>query len=654
LEFDQRDRSAWSADPNAAALLASHSTVVLGEMDLSNAERQLLRTYVQDGGVLIAARPDQGLSDVFGIQFAGNRPERTLQYFGVDRSQAPGAGFNEGALQYHGIASNYNLTTAQGLAYLYANESTPTANPAVTLNDYGQGRAIAFAFDPAKSVVLTRQGNPDWQNTEGDGIAQYRPHDMFARPGGVTWYDPNRMGIPQADELQRFMANIIADPQSAPLPRMWYLPGTNKVMMVNTGDGEDQAGTDFDHILSDVAGYGGKFSLYLRDIGVANTPVAKEAAWRAAGNEVGVHMYADGAEGAGAVPYMTFAYNRVVTSLENKFGHTALTARSHTIDWTGWIDMAQIEADRGTRLDTNYYHYLNGSVVNPLTANGYFTGSGLPQKFINENGELINIYQAATQWPDEWFADNGLTAAQTINIIKGMFESAEQNGYYSTFVNNVHPVRYDGGDITSTWAKAIWQYCQEQAIPMWSAEMLLDFEQARDASQFANLQYGPSSLDFDYIAGAGGFDLTTMIPFDWSGQRLTQLLLDGSPVEWIDEVVKGARYAMFTTRLGQAHFTALYAPYSSADFNKDGQVNGADLAIWQSSFGTSALGDADGDGDSDGADLLLWQRQIDTASDSADRFAVPECSSSCQAILGMAVLVFVRKVKRLPAAASRP
>jgi hypothetical protein len=467
---------------------------------------------------------------------------------------------------------------------------------------------------------------------------------MFARPGGVTWYDPDRMGIPMADELQRFMANIIVDSQSAPLPRMWYLPGTNKVMMVNTGDGEDQGGADFDPILHDVASYGGKFSLYLRDIGVANTPVAKEAAWRAAGNEVGVHMYADGVEGDGGVPYMTYAYDRVVTSLENKFGHTALTARNHTIDWTGWTDMAQIEADRGTRLDTNYYHYLNGSVVNPLTANGYFTGSGLPQKFINENGELLNIYQAATQWPDEWFADNGLTAAQTINIIEGMFQSAEENGYYSTFVNNIHPVRYGGLDnITSTWAKAVWQYCQEQGIPMWSAEMLLDFEQARDASQFANIQYGPSSLDFDYIAGASGFDLTMMIPFDWSSQRLTQLLLDGTPVQWIDEVVKGVRYAMLTTPLGEAHVTALYASFSSADFNKDGQVNAADLAIWQSSFGVNALGDADGDGDCDGADLLLWQQQFALAGAQGQQFAVPESSSFGQLALAVALLAMARK-----------
>jgi hypothetical protein len=134
-----------------------------------------------------------------------------------------------------------------------------------------------------------------------------------------------------------------------------------------------------------------------------------------------------------------------------------------------------------------------------------------------------------------------------------------------------------------------------------------------------------------------------MIPFDWSSQRLTQLLLDGTPVQWIDEVVKGVRYAMLTTPLGEAHLTALYAPFSSADFNKDGQVNAADLAIWQSSFGVNALGDADGDGNCDGADLLLWQQQFTLAGAEGKQFAVPEPLSLCQVILAIAALGLARK-----------
>jgi fibronectin-binding autotransporter adhesin len=55
------------------------------------------------------------------------------------------------------------------------------------------------------------------------------------------------------------------------------------------------------------------------------------------------------------------------------------------------------------------------------------------------------------------------------------------------------------------------------------------------------------------------------------------------------------------------------APLFDADFDADGRVDGADLALWRVGFGhTTAVrgdGDATGDGLVDGADFLVWQRQ---------------------------------------------
>lgn len=277
--FDQRDRQAWSASPTADVDLAPYRAVVLAEMNLTSVEQQRLRQYVVDGGILLAARPQTSMEDLFGIEFAGNRAERLQQYFAPDPSAAALQGFPATSLQYHGVASNYVLHGAEGLAYLYANPDLASGNAAITTNNYGAGRAIAFSFDPAKSVVLTRQGNPAWKNTEGDGIPEYRPHDMFVRTDGRSYYDPQRIATPHADELQRLVANVLQDAVEAPLPRMWYLPGDHKSLMINTGDGEDYYDVQLDNVLNAAASFGGKFSVYLRDFGVANTTVAKEAAW---------------------------------------------------------------------------------------------------------------------------------------------------------------------------------------------------------------------------------------------------------------------------------------------------------------------------------------------------------------------------------------
>jgi hypothetical protein len=66
-------------------------------------------------------------------------------------------------------------------------------------------------------------------------------------------------------------------------------------------------------------------------------------------------------------------------------------------------------------------------------------------------------------------------------------------------------------------------------------------------------------------------------------------------------------------------------PSQSADFTKQGTVDAADLALWQTAYGANALADANGDGVSDGADFLAWQRQFGAGSTAAiNAVAVPE------------------------------
>jgi hypothetical protein len=81
----------------------------------------------------------------------------------------------------------------------------------------------------------------------------------------------------------------------------------------------------------------------------------------------------------------------------------------------------------------------------------------------------------------------------------------------------------------------------------------------------------------------------------------------------------------------------------SADFNGDGQVGGADLAIWRNHFGMAAgadrsIGDADGDEAVDGDDFLLWQRQVSSLAALASlQNAVPE--PGCWSLLFFGVLL---------------
>lgn len=71
------------------------------------------------------------------------------------------------------------------------------------------------------------------------------------------------------------------------------------------------------------------------------------------------------------------------------------------------------------------------------------------------------------------------------------------------------------------------------------------------------------------------------------------------------------------------------APIYSADFNLDGNVDGADLAQWHGDFGEPGNGDsdADNDGDSDGVDFLAWQQQFGSVPIMPAAGSVPEPTS---------------------------
>jgi hypothetical protein len=85
-------------------------------------------------------------------------------------------------------------------------------------------------------------------------------------------------------------------------------------------------------------------------------------------------------------------------------------------------------------------------------------------------------------------------------------------------------------------------------------------------------------------------------------------------------------------------FTSSNAAPPIADFNIDGQIDGADLSLWRTGYGTTSAvhgqGDADFDRDVDGADFLIWQRQLHTNLIVA---AVPEPSSASMLVLSFAV-----------------
>jgi hypothetical protein len=159
------------------ATLAAYDVVILAKMPLAVAQVTVLTNWVNAGGNLIAMAPDSQLSGLLGI--TASSTTQSNGYLLTDTSSSPGNGIVNQTIQFHGTANLHNLAGARAIATLYSTATTTTPNPAVTLFNSGAGKAAAFTYDLATSIVTTRQGNPAWAAQERDGFTPIRSDDKF-------------------------------------------------------------------------------------------------------------------------------------------------------------------------------------------------------------------------------------------------------------------------------------------------------------------------------------------------------------------------------------------------------------------------------------------------------------------------------------------
>ncbi len=540
-EFETLDASQLSAQA-----LVGFDVVVLGDIPLSAAQVTALTNWVQGGGNLVALHPDKQLAGLLGITDAGSTLANA--YLQVDTSSEPGTGIVGQTMQFHGTADRYTLAGARAVATLYSNASTPTANPALTLRNVGTsgGHAAAFTYDLARSVVLTRQGNPAWVGQERDGAAGIRPDDLFygasATDPQPDWVDTNKLAIPQADEQQRLLANLITymARDSKPLPRFWYFPRDLKAAIVMTGDDHGDNGTAGRFAQYDAASAPGcsvvdwecvRSTAYTFN----NTTLtdAQAKAYTDAGFELALHVSVSNGCGDWTLESAQTIFTQQLATFAAKFPSipAPTTNRTHCVTWDDWFTEPTAEAAHGIRLDTNYYAYPAGWSGSGA---GFMTGSGIPMRFADVDGRSVDVFQAPTQMDDEAGQAYPATADTLLDKALG------PEGYYGFFVANMH-----ADQEASTGSDAIIASAQARNVPVISSKQLLEWLDGRNASSFGLLSWTGNMMSFTIHADARARGLRAMLPVQAHGLTLTGITRNGASVTYTTQTVKGIAYALF-------------------------------------------------------------------------------------------------------------
>jgi hypothetical protein len=538
-------------------ILADYDVAILGEMTLTAGQVTMLTDWVNGGGNLIAMRPDAQLAGLLGLTPASGTLANA--YLLVNTSAAPGQGIVDETIQFHGTADRYTLNGASAVATLYSDATTATANPAVTLRSVGSsgGQAAAFTYDLARSVVQTRQGNPAWSGQERDGISPIRSDDLFfgnaAADPQPDWIDLSKVAIPQADEQQRLLANLILtmNTDRKPLPRFWYLPRGLKAAVVMTGDDHGNNGTQGRFQGYDLASDPGcsvasweciRGTSYI----FPNTPLSNvdAAAFEAAGFEVAVHVNTNCADWSPA-SLATFYAGQLADFATLFPGVPApVTNRTHCIAWSDWATQPKVEKAHNIRFDTNYYYWPPAWVQDRP---GFFTGSGMPMRFADLDGTRIDVYQAATQMTDE----SNQTFPFTIDTL--LDNALGTAGYYGVMTANMHTdsASHAGSD-------AIVASAQTRGVPIVTARQMLTWLDGRNGSSFGSIAWSGNTLTFTVTAAAGSNGLRAMLPMSSNAGTLASITTGGNAVSFTTQTIKGISYAVFPASSGT--YTAAYAP----------------------------------------------------------------------------------------------
>ena len=559
-------------------VLSQYDIAILGDFALTSAQASMLNTWVSNGGSLIAMRPDSQLAGLLGLAPTGGALSEG--YMLVNTQATPGYGIYGQSMQFHGTADLYTLSGASSLATLYTDSTTPTTSPAVTLANAGVGQAAAFTYDLARSVVYLRQGNPAWSGQERDGyedpaynVFEIRSDDLYYGDASFDpepdWVNLNNVQVPQADEQQRLLTNLIQlmNVGRKPLPRFWYLPSGFQAAVIMSGDDHGGNGTQprFDTYVSEspancsVADWTCvRATSYVFPANVTFSPPTSYTSYIAEGFEIANHSDND-------PTCTTFTPASLDASITASLGRMtqyfplapmSKTNRTHCVLWSDYDSEPTILLNHGLRLDTTYYYWPDPWIQDRP---GLFTGSGLPMRYADRNGNTIDVYQAPTQFPDEttW------NFPTDINTVLG--NAVGPQGFYAVFTANMHTDHIDEPESDQIVAAA-----QAYGVPVVASLQMLNWLDGRNNSTFSNLSWGAKVLNFTVTAASGAHNLEVMVPVTSASGPLTGIALGGVPVSYVLQTVKGLQYAAFLTTGG-----AYQASYGGTLYSLSGTISGA-------------------------------------------------------------------------------
>lgn len=551
-----------------AASFNGRKVVVLPEVTLPADRAALIAAYVNAGGNIVAMRPDNQIAGLFGLQV--NAGVLNSAYLAIDPNavlvtEAPGFGLPSAPMQFHGAANLYGVQPGtQTLAQLHSTPGTPNGYAAVTRLTSG-GVRVAFNYDLARSVVLTRQGNPAWAATA------LSTGDLFRPQNGATWVDLRAMTVPQADEQQRLFANILVDLADAdfPLPRLWYFPNAAKTVVIPTVNTISNPLPFLSPIMSATKAAGGQATFF---IGIGGLEATDVAAMRADGHDVSTLPTRNRPDFDNPVccqitNLQEGFFKQTRWFQDNMRSLPAKGVRTESYQWEGWTNAAQYAADNGYGMD--YSHATLGSWLKGVDgewAHGYVSGSGRPMKFVNPDGTVLPVYQQPTLLVDSQLlseassAGEQLSTREVILVARDRINASINSDYAAVVLGMTESTTTSA---MKDWLAGAVKHAVSQTVPVLTATQWFDFVTAHDTATVSGMDWSANGasgrLAFNtVVTAATPVSVTTLLPMLYDGRSLRAVRIDGVVAPFTVSNIKLTNHAFVVLPNGAHRVEAVY------------------------------------------------------------------------------------------------
>jgi hypothetical protein len=206
---------------------------------------------------------------------------------------------------------------------------------------------------------------------------------------------------------------------------------------------------------------------------------------------------------------------------------------------------------------------LNGSYGPGRTFHhGYLGGTGLPVRFVDEDGALIDVYhQGIVSSDDGWVNDKMFFPALSIDecfaLTRALVDDAAER-FHTAYHGSFHPVRTrPGAASTQRWLEATLAHCRTRGLPFLSGEQWARFNDGRRGLRLEHAGYDAEAtvLDLAIRATQPVEGVTLLLPEVVRGRALRGATLDGASIAVERCTLEGRPQALLSAdyAAGQLH-----------------------------------------------------------------------------------------------------